>query len=79
MTSVSAQCLGGKCQDSDFAASHMETLKLGYVHDAASRTYLVNPKRDYWIGGAEGPGFYHQVGGENEKLEPGRTNDAPPG
>lgn len=79
VTAVSAQCLGGKCQDSDFAASHMATLKLGYVHDAASRTYLINPRRDYWIGGAEGPGFYHQVGGENEKLEPGRTNDAPKG
>ncbi|HJR55031.1 MAG TPA: PDZ domain-containing protein [Rhizomicrobium sp.] len=79
VTSVSSQCLGGKCQDSDFAASYMATLKLGYVHDAASRTYLINPKRDYWLSGAEGPGFYHQVGGENEKLEPGRTNDAPKG
>jgi hypothetical protein len=79
MTSVSAQCLGGKCQDSDFAASHLTSLKLGYVHDAASRTYLINPRRDYWISGADGPGFYHQVGGENEKLEPGRTNDAPKG
>jgi hypothetical protein len=76
VTSVSAQCLAGKCQDSDLAASYMSTLKLGYVHDADSRTYLINPKRDYWIGGSEGPGFYHQVGGENEKLEPGRTNDA---
>lgn len=79
VTSVSAQCLGGKCQDSDFAASYLATLKLGYVHDAKGQTYLVNPRRDYWISGAEGPGFYHQVGGENEKLEPGRTNDAPTG
>ena len=79
VTSVSAQCLGGKCQDSDLAASHMATLKLGYVHDAGNRTYLILPKRDYWIGGAQGPGFYHQVGGENEKLEPGRTNDSPKG
>jgi hypothetical protein len=79
ITSVSAQCLAGKCQDSDFAASYMSTLKLGYVHDADSRTYLINPRRDYWIGGGEGPGFYHQVGGENEKLEPSRTNESPKG
>jgi len=75
-TSVSVQCLEGKCQDSDLAASYLATLKLGYVHDAKGRTYLVNPRRDYWISGAEGPGFYHQVGGANEKLLPGRTNRA---
>ncbi len=75
-TSVSAQCLAGQCQDSDLAASYMATLKLGYVHDDKGRTYLVNPKRDYWISGAQGAGFYHQVGGENEKLLPGRTNNA---
>jgi len=73
-TSVSVQCLEGKCQDSDLAASYLATLKLGYVNDGKGRTYLINPKRDYWISGAEGPGFYHQVGGENEKLLPGRTN-----
>jgi len=73
-TSVSAQCLAGQCQDSDLAASYLATLKLGYVHDARGRTYLVNPKRDYWISGAQGPGYYQQVGGENEKLLPGRTN-----
>jgi hypothetical protein len=74
LTSVSAQCLGGKCQDSDFAAAYLNTLRLGYVHDRKWHTYLINPKRDYWANGAEGPGYYHQVSGENEKLEPGRTN-----
>lgn len=74
LTSVSAQCLAGKCQDSDFAAAYLKTLRLGYVHDAKEHTYLINPKRDYWANGAEGPGYYHQVSGENEKLEPGRTN-----
>ena len=28
--------------------------------------------RDFWLNGQEGPGFYRQLGGENEKLEPGR-------
>jgi hypothetical protein len=79
LTSVSAQCLAGKCQDADFAASYMTALKLGYVHDAQGHTYLINPKRDFWIGGDAGPGYYHQVGGDNEKLEPGRTNDSPKG
>ena len=74
ITSVSAQCLGGKCQDSDFASANMAALKLGFVHDPKGRNYLINPKRDLWQNGAQGPGYYHQVDGENEKLEPGRTN-----
>jgi hypothetical protein len=74
VTSVSAQCLGGRCQDSDLAADYLKTLRLGYVHDPKGRTYLINPKRDLWQNGAQGPGYYHQVSGENEKLEPGRTN-----
>lgn len=74
VTAVSAQCLGGKCQDSDFAAVYLKTLKLGYVHDPKGHNYLVNPRRDLWANGAQGPGYYHQVSGENEKLEPGRTN-----
>ena len=52
----------------------MTTLKMGYVHGLDGMNYLVNPRRDLWQSGAEGPGFYHQIGGENEKLEPGRTN-----
>ena len=74
VTSVSAQCVKGKCQDSDFAAVNLASLKLGYVHDPRGRNYLINPKRDLWQNGAQGPGYYHQVTGENEKLEPGRTN-----
>jgi len=76
VTSVSAQCLGGKCQDSDFAAAYLKTLQLGYVHDPKGRNYLINPRRDLWANGAQGPGYYHQVNGENERLLPGRTNDA---
>jgi len=76
VTSVSAQCLGGKCQDSDFAAAYLKTLQFGYVHDPKGRNFLINPRRDLWANGAKGPGYYHQVSGENEKLEPGRTNDA---
>jgi hypothetical protein len=77
VTSVSAQCLGGQCQDSDLAASYLASLKLGYVHDPKGTTWLINPKRDYWMTGEKGPGFYYQLGGENEKLLPGRLNDAP--
>lgn len=77
VTSVSAQCLGGKCQDGDLAASYLASLKLGYVHDSKGTTWLINPRRDYWVTGEQGPGFYYQTGGENEKLEPGRLNNAP--
>lgn len=73
-TTVSASCLAGRCEEGDFAGAYLSVLQLGYVHDRAGRTYLVHPRRDFWQNGAEGPGFYRQTGGENEKLEPGRTN-----
>jgi hypothetical protein len=73
-TAVSARCHEGQCEDSDAAATYLKVLQLGYVHNAKGEMFLVNPKRDFWQNGAEGPGFYRQIGGENEKLEPGRTN-----
>jgi PDZ domain len=73
-TAVSSDCLQGKCQDSDFAATYLQKYRLGYVHAHDGEVFLVDPKRDYWLNGQEGPGFYRQLGGENEKLMPGRTN-----
>jgi hypothetical protein len=73
-TSVSTHCLMGQCEESDAAAAYLKTLQLGYVHNAKGEMFLVNPKRDFWQNGAEGPGFYRQIGGANEKLEPGRIN-----
>ena len=73
-TSVSSRCLAGHCEDSDFAATYLDKFRLGYVHAHDSEVFLVNPRRDFWLSGQEGPGFYRQLGGENEKLEPGRTN-----
>ena len=73
-TSVSSRCLADHCEDSDFAATYLDRLRLGYVHAHDGEVFLVNPRRDFWLNGQEGPGFYRQIGGENEKLEPGRTN-----
>ncbi|MBN9555312.1 MAG: PDZ domain-containing protein [Alphaproteobacteria bacterium] len=73
-TSVSARCLAGGCEDSDFAATYLDKLRLGYVHAKNGDVFLVNPRRDFWLSGRDGPGYYRQLGGENEKLEPGRTN-----
>lgn len=73
-TAVSTRCLDGKCEDSDFAAAYLAKFRLGYVHAHDGTVFLVNPRRDLWINGQEGPGFYRQLGGENERLEPGRTN-----
>jgi len=73
-TEISTHCLNGQCGDSDFAASYLEKFRLGFVHARDGEVFLVNPRRDFWLSGQEGPGFYRQVGGENEKLEPGRTN-----
>ena len=73
-TAVSSDCLQGRCQDSDFAATYLQKYRLGYVHAHDGEVFLVDPKRDFWLNGQEGPGFYRQLGGENEKLMPGRTN-----
>ncbi|HXS06809.1 MAG TPA: PDZ domain-containing protein [Rhizomicrobium sp.] len=73
-TSLSTHCLNGKCEDSDFAATYLDKFRLGYVHAHDGTVFLVNPRKDLWANGQEGPGFYRQLGGENEKLEPGRTN-----
>ncbi len=73
-TSVSLDCLNGKCSETDFAATYLTVLRKGYVHNLKGEMFLVNPRRDFWQSGAEGPGFYRQTGGENEKLLPGRIN-----
>ena len=56
------------------ARAEPTVLRFGYVHNMKGDMFLVRPRRDYWQSGAEGPGFYHQIGGENEKLLPGRIN-----
>ncbi len=71
---VDSTACKGSCEDSDFAATYLQKFRLGYVHAHDGEVFLVNPKRDFWLNGQEGPGFYRQLGGENEKLEPGRTN-----
>jgi hypothetical protein len=73
-TAISTRCIDGQCAEGDFAATSMATLRFGYVHNRKGEMFLVRPRRDFWQNGAEGPGFYHQIGGENEKLEPGRIN-----
>ena len=71
LTSVSTAAMQGACGEGDFAAQYMKVLQLGYVHAPNGDNYLIKPKSDFWQNGAEGPGYYHQIGGENEKLEPG--------
>ncbi|HVV28293.1 MAG TPA: PDZ domain-containing protein [Rhizomicrobium sp.] len=74
-TRISLRCLRGACEEGDFAgAAYLPVLRYGYVHNQKGEMFLVRPRRDYWQNGAEGPGFYHQIGGENERLYPGRLN-----
>ena len=73
-TSVALRCIDGQCGETDFAAGYLTVLRMGYVHNLKGEMFLVHPRRDFWLNGAEGPGFYHQIGGENEKLMPGRIN-----
>ena len=73
-TRISLRCIQGQCAETDFAATYLTVLRLGYVHNIKGDMFLVRPRRDFWQNGAEGPGFYHQIGGENERLLPGRIN-----
>jgi membrane-associated protease RseP (regulator of RpoE activity) len=73
-TRISTRCIQGACTETDFAASYLTVLRVGYVHNSKNQMFLVHPHGDFWQDGSEGPGFYHQIGGENEKLEPGRIN-----
>jgi hypothetical protein len=73
-TRISTRCIQGQCSEGDFAATYLTVLRFGYVHNDRNQMFLVHPRGDFWQDGAEGPGFYHQIGGENEKLEPGRIN-----
>jgi len=73
-TRISTRCIQGQCSETDLAATYLTVLRFGYVHNLKGEMFLVRPQRDYWQNGAEGPGFYHQIGGENEKLLPGRIN-----
>lgn len=73
-TRISLRCIQGQCAESDFAATYLTVLHLGYVHNIKGDMFLVRPRRDFWQNGAQGPGFYHQIGGENERLLPGRIN-----
>lgn len=73
-TRISLRCIRGQCSETDFAAAYMTVLRKGFVHNTKGEMFLVNPRRDFWQNGADGPGFYRQTGGENEKLEPGRIN-----
>jgi hypothetical protein len=73
-TRISMKCIQGACGETDFAAQYLTVLHLGYVHNIKGEMFLVHPRRDFWQDGAGGPGFYHQIGGENEQLYPGRIN-----
>jgi hypothetical protein len=73
-TRISTRCIQNQCGEGDLAASYLTVLHLGYVHNGRNQMFLVHPKTDFWQDGPQGAGFYHQIGGENEKLEPGRIN-----
>jgi hypothetical protein len=73
-TRISLRCIRGQCEETDFAATYLTVLRFGYVHNVGGDMFLVRPRRDYWQNGQQGPGFYHQIGGENERLLPGRIN-----
>jgi hypothetical protein len=73
-TRISLRCIQGQCGETDLAATYLTVLRLGYVHNSKGNMFLVHPRKDFWQNGQDGPGFYHQIGGENEKLLPGRIN-----
>ena len=73
-TSVSVRCLENDCDETDFAGAYNAEMHTGYVHGPNADNFLIDPRKDIWVTGPNGPGTYRQVGGVLEKLEPGRTN-----
>lgn len=73
-TLLSVHCRRGRCAAGDLAAAALARFHKGYVHNADGAVFLVDPRRDLWAMGPQGPGYYRQSGGLVEKLEPGRTN-----
>ena len=73
MTAVSEKCLKGVCDEGDLAGLNILDFRMGYVHSAEGENFLINP-RVIWQTGPYGPGIYRQMGGDVEKMEPGRTN-----
>jgi hypothetical protein len=71
---VSERCIKNDCDETDFAGAYNAEMHTGYVHAANADNFLIDPRRDIWATGPNGPGTYRQVGGTLEKLEPGRTN-----
>jgi|SRR5579871_1351086 len=73
-TSVSVRCLRNDCDEADFAGAYNAQMHTGYVHNEHAENFLINTRKDIWATGPAGPGTYHQVSGQLEKLEYGRTN-----
>jgi hypothetical protein len=72
-TAVSEKCLKGNCDEGDLAGLYNSELRMGYVHSAGGENFLINP-RVSWQTGPAGAGYYRQLGGDVEKMAPGRTN-----
>jgi len=55
-------------------STYNQQLGTEYAHDPATgENFLMDYASDYRENGPQGPGFYHQVGSDLRKLEPGRT------
>ena len=69
---TSAKCSGGGgCDDSDLAGTYNVQLGTGWAHDSLGRNYNVDVTTDWNDNGPDGPGYYANVGGTQEKLQGG--------
>ncbi|MBV9332092.1 MAG: PDZ domain-containing protein [Alphaproteobacteria bacterium] len=73
-TSISVRCLENRCDETDVAGAYNEEMHTGYVHAPDGNNFLIDPRKDIWATGPNGPGTYRQVNGLLQKLEPGRSN-----
>jgi hypothetical protein len=57
-------------KDSDYS----RWLGMEHYHDEKTgQNYWVSPSNDWNENGLEGPGYYVRIGGEDRKLDPGRS------
>ena len=67
---TTTNCKAGSCDDGDIVGAYSTQLGVGFLHAASGATYLIEVNAGP-SAGADGSGFYIQIGSKLEKLTPG--------
>jgi hypothetical protein len=70
-TGTTGACREGHCDDVDLAGSYNAQFGIGWAHDSNGQNYNVDVMGDFSESGPDGPGYYAEIDGEPQRLEPG--------